>query len=70
MLLVGDAPYYGRFGFEQRFTRQLMMPGPVEAERFLGLELVPGSLAGASGLVTGAAAPLAPDPGIGLLAAA
>ena len=51
ILLVGDAPYYARFGFERRFAAALVMPGFVEAERFLGLELVPDALAEASGLV-------------------
>jgi len=51
VILVGDAPYHGRFGFEQAFTRSLHLPGPVERERFLGLELVPGALDGAEGLV-------------------
>ena len=54
VLLVGDAPYYGRFGFESRFTARLSMPGPVERARFLGLELKPGALAGAQGLVRAA----------------
>ena len=31
MLLVGDAPYYERFGFRQDLTQHLVMPGPVEA---------------------------------------
>ena len=56
MLLVGDAPYYSRFGFERRFTEALMMPGPVEDERFLGLELIPDALAEAQGLVAAAGA--------------
>ena len=51
IVLVGDAPYYARFGFERRLALGLRMPGPVEAERFLGLELVPGALASARGLV-------------------
>jgi len=51
VLLVGDAPYYARFGFERRLTMGLSMPGPVELERFLGLELAAGALDGASGLV-------------------
>jgi predicted N-acetyltransferase YhbS len=51
VLLVGDAPYYARFGFERRLTLGLDMPGPVEADRFLGLELEPGALAGARGRV-------------------
>jgi len=51
ILLVGDAPYYARFGFARRHTLGLRMPGPVEAERFLGLELEPGALAGSEGQV-------------------
>ncbi|WP_207480376.1 GNAT family N-acetyltransferase [Arenibaculum pallidiluteum] len=50
-LLVGDAPYYSRFGFTRELTRDMAMPGPVELSRFLGLELVPGGLAGAGGLL-------------------
>jgi predicted N-acetyltransferase YhbS len=60
VLLVGDAPYYARFGFEQRLTRWLEMPGPVERERFLGLELAPGALAGAHGWVSAAGERVAP----------
>lgn len=51
ILLVGDAPYYGRFGFAAALSRSLRLPGPVERARFLGRELVPGALAGAKGLV-------------------
>ena len=51
ILLIGDEPYYRRFGFEQRHTLPLRMPGPVEATRFLGLELTPGALSMARGLV-------------------
>ncbi len=51
IVLVGDAAYYARFGFERRLALGLRMPGPVEAERFLGLDLVPGALDGARGSV-------------------
>ncbi|WP_413989628.1 GNAT family N-acetyltransferase [Labrys okinawensis] len=51
ILLVGDAPYYSRFGFSTDLTERLWLPGPVERNRFLGLELVPDGLVGASGLV-------------------
>jgi predicted N-acetyltransferase YhbS len=51
VLLVGDAAYYNRFGFEVSHTRSLHLPGPVERSRFLGLELTPGALDGAEGLV-------------------
>jgi hypothetical protein len=54
VLLVGDEPYYRRFGFERRFTEELILPGPVERARFLGLELIPGALAGAKGRVSAA----------------
>lgn len=51
VLLVGDAPYYGRFGFTRALTERLSLPGPVDLDRFLGLELTPGALSGASGMV-------------------
>ena len=59
VLLVGDAPYYERFGFSQELTEGLWLPGPVDRERFLGVEFREGALAGARGLVspTGLAAP-------------
>lgn len=51
ILLVGDAPYYGRFGFVAEKTRNLAMPGPYETHRFLALELVSGALDGATGVL-------------------
>jgi len=33
VLLVGDAPYYGRFGFSAAKTGALRLPGPFEPER-------------------------------------
>ncbi len=50
ILLVGDALYYRRFGFEGVADR-FQMPGPVDADRFLGLELMPGAMP-AGGQVT------------------
>jgi predicted N-acetyltransferase YhbS len=41
ILLVGDAAYYGRFGFSAAATGDLRMPGPFDQARLLGLELVP-----------------------------
>jgi predicted N-acetyltransferase YhbS len=52
ILLVGDAPYYEPFGFARRHTLKLVLPGPVDEARFLGLELKSGALNGAKGLVT------------------
>jgi predicted N-acetyltransferase YhbS len=51
VLLMGDAPYYARFGFSAGLAAGLFMPGPFERERFLGLELRQGALAGARGIL-------------------
>src|SRR5882757_10434997 len=39
VLLVGDAPYYGRFGFSSAQTGALWLPGAYEQHRLLGREL-------------------------------
>jgi predicted N-acetyltransferase YhbS len=52
VLLVGDAPYYERFGFSTQKTGSLWLPGPYERNRFLALELEEGYLDGARGLVS------------------
>ncbi|MGC5839323.1 N-acetyltransferase [Mesorhizobium abyssinicae] len=54
ILLVGDAPYYGRFGFSAAKTGALAMPGPYERHRLLALELVEGVLDGARGTLKAA----------------
>ncbi len=51
ILLVGDAPYYARFGFSAEKTGMLSMPGPYERDRFLALELLEGALDGACGVL-------------------
>jgi predicted N-acetyltransferase YhbS len=51
VLLVGDEPYYRRFGFAVIPEGQLILPGPVDPKRFLGLELADGALARARGPV-------------------
>ena len=51
ILLVGDVPYYGRFGFSADKTGALRLPGPFEPERLLGIELKAGTLDGARGLI-------------------
>lgn len=50
VLLVGDAPYYQRFGFEPA-SSGLHMPGPLDRSRFLSFEVMTGALSGASGMV-------------------
>ena len=54
ILLVGDAPYYGRFGFSAGRTGSLAMPGPYERHRLLALELVEGALDGVHGTLKAA----------------
>ncbi|WP_366930477.1 N-acetyltransferase [Mesorhizobium sp.] len=54
ILLVGDAPYYGRFGFSADRTGSLAMPGPYERHRLLALELKEGVLDGAKGTIKAA----------------
>ncbi|NDE91340.1 MAG: N-acetyltransferase [Alphaproteobacteria bacterium] len=44
ILLVGDAPYYNRFGFLRENTLGITLPGWVDLNRFLGLEIEPGIL--------------------------
>jgi predicted N-acetyltransferase YhbS len=56
VILVGDAPYYGRFGFSAALTSGMTLPGPVDRARFLGLELEPGALNGVTGRVAADAA--------------
>ncbi|MGZ9021038.1 MAG: GNAT family N-acetyltransferase [Rhodoplanes sp.] len=56
VLLVGDAPYYARFGFSAEKTGALSLPGPYEADRLLARELMPGALDGARGLILAARA--------------
>ncbi len=61
VILLGDAPYYARFGFTPFKTGELSLPGPFERDRLLGLELREGALDGAWGMIaaTGAEAPKA-----------
>jgi predicted N-acetyltransferase YhbS len=68
VLLVGDAPYYERFGFSAEKTGALWLPGPYEPHRLLGCELVPNALDDARGLV-GAIGRTVPLPRLGVLVA-
>jgi len=68
ILLVGDAAYYSRFGFSAAVTGALWMPGRHERNRLLALELRPGALATARGLI-GATGHLAPKPDLNFLIA-
>lgn len=50
VLLVGDAPYYRRFGFAR--LDAVVMPPPTNPDRVLGIELRAGAWAGVAGEVT------------------
>lgn len=49
VMLVGDAPYYERFGF--RVLSGVTMPPPTNPARVLGLELTDGAWTGVTGVV-------------------
>ena len=53
VMLVGDAPYYARFGFAR--LEGVVMPPPTNPARVLGRALVPGGWAGVTGRVEKAA---------------
>ena len=61
IVLVGDEPYYGRFGFSAGRTGALAMPGPYERHRLLALELKHGFLDGACGVIAATGRKLAHD---------
>ena len=60
VVLLGDAPYYARFGFSGLKTTELSLPGPFERDRLLGLELRDGALDGAWGMIAPAGASASP----------
>ena len=60
VVLLGDAPYYARFGFSGLKTTELSLPGPFERDRLLGLELREGALDGAWGMIAPAGASASP----------
>ena len=51
VILVGDAPYYARFGFVPVLPGRLILPGPVDPARLLWLELEAGFRDRVAGLV-------------------
>lgn len=51
IILVGDAPYYNRFGFVRDVMLGITLPGWVDENRFLGLEIVPGVLSEQKGML-------------------
>ncbi|CTQ59218.1 GNAT family N-acetyltransferase [Roseibium album] len=51
VVLVGDPAYYERFGFSSGKLERVILPGPFEQHRFLGVELLPGQLAELNGVL-------------------
>ncbi len=49
VLLVGDEPFYGKSGFKKIPKGEVTMPGPVDPDRLLVMELVAGASAGLKG---------------------
>jgi predicted N-acetyltransferase YhbS len=49
VVLVGDEPYYGRFGFQRLAPGSITLPGPVNPQRMLAVELADGALADLAG---------------------
>jgi predicted N-acetyltransferase YhbS len=58
VILLGDAPYYARFGFSTDKTGELALPGAFKRDRLLGLELGEGTLNGAWGMIAPTGTPL------------
>lgn len=52
VVLVGDVPYYGRFGFTAVPPGQIAFPGPVNPARILACELEDGATAKYNGIIT------------------
>lgn len=55
VMLVGDAPYYGPLGFTKIPRGQVTMPRPVDFDRVLAHEIVPGGVRKLSGEIRHAA---------------
>ncbi len=51
VVLVGDEPYYRRFGFHRDLARNLEYPPPTNPDRLLARELQPGAFDGVAGMV-------------------
>ena len=51
IMLVGDRAYYEPLGYQPLPPGSVILPGPVDVRRILGLALKPGALEGLSGTV-------------------
>ncbi|MCG6858785.1 MAG: N-acetyltransferase [Salaquimonas sp.] len=52
VILVGDYPYYAKFGFEKVPHGRITLPGPADPQRILYCELQAGALADYAGAAT------------------
>ena len=52
VILVGDEPYYRRFGFRRELAWGIEFPPPTNPDRILARELAEGAMRGVSGAVT------------------
>lgn len=52
VILVGDEPYYAKFGFKRVPTGRVTLPGPVDPARLLVAELEDGAFEGVGGAVS------------------
>jgi predicted N-acetyltransferase YhbS len=51
VVLVGDLPYYGQFGFSREAAQKLEFPPPYNPERLLGRALAPGAFDNCCGTI-------------------
>jgi predicted N-acetyltransferase YhbS len=51
VILVGDEPYYARAGFKKVPRGHLQLPGPVDPDRLLAVDLQGGDIARLQGAV-------------------
>lgn len=51
VVLVGDEPYYGRFGFKRVPPGRITFPGPADPARILAAEIEPGAATEYQGLI-------------------
>ena len=51
VILIGDEPYYRRYGFRRELTENMQFPPPTNPERLLAKALTDGAFDGVSGLI-------------------
>jgi predicted N-acetyltransferase YhbS len=51
VILIGDEPYYYRYGFRRELAENMQFPPPTNPERLLAKALKDGAFEGVSGLI-------------------